>query len=65
MSDNWFTRLCFSSGKMIHQIVKPVEVSKKTTVNKKVEEKQVSESITLRRTTIDEIEIKQTSGDEK
>ena len=50
---------------MIHQIVKPVEVSKKTTVNKKVEEKQVSESITLRRTTIDEIEIKQTSGDEK
>ena len=63
MTDNWFTKLCYSAGKTIHEITKPApgspgsETSRKTTVNKKVEEKQVSENVTLRRTTIDEIEI--------
>jgi hypothetical protein len=64
MTDNWFTRLCFNSGKAIHDIVKPASgSSKKTTVNKTVEEKKVSQNVTLRRTTIDEIEIKQTPDD--
>ncbi|MAX27289.1 MAG: hypothetical protein CMJ19_22560 [Phycisphaeraceae bacterium] len=66
MTDNWFTKLCYSTGKTIHDIVKPVETSggKKTTVNKKVEEKKVNENVTLRRTTIDEIEIKKTPDDD-
>ncbi|HAI10194.1 MAG TPA: hypothetical protein DCM28_00715 [Phycisphaerales bacterium] len=61
MTDNWFTKLCYSAGKTIHEITKPAPGSKssgsKRTVNKKVEEKKVSKNVTLRRTTIDEIEI--------
>lgn len=57
MTDNWFTRLCYSAGKTIHDIAKPIEKTQKTTVNKTVEEEKVSENVTLRRTTIDEIEI--------
>lgn len=68
MTDNWFTRFCYSAGKTIHEIAKPApgnKPSQKTTVNKKVQEKKVNENVTLRRTTIDEIEIKQTSDDQK
>lgn len=68
MTDNWFTRLCYSTGKTLHDIMKPVDgkaTSQKTTVNKTVEEKKLNENVTLRRTTIDEIEIKKTSDDEQ
>ena len=58
---SWFTKLCRNTGLMIHHVVQPVEQDAKQThtVNKKVEQKQVSPTVTLRRTTIDEIEIKQ------
>lgn len=59
MTDNWFTKFCFSAGKVVHEITKPVEKSTKQTVSKKVEEKKLDETVTLRRTTIEEIEIKQ------
>ncbi|MFG0248593.1 MAG: hypothetical protein ACF8OB_06880 [Phycisphaeraceae bacterium JB051] len=68
MTDNWFTKLCYSAGKTIHDIAKPApgsSTSSKQTVNKKVEEKKVNENVTLRRTTIDEIEIKKTPDDDK
>ena len=56
---NWFTRLCRNTGLMIHHAAKPHEVkSTKHTVNKTVEEKQAGPNVTLRRTTIEEIEIK-------
>jgi hypothetical protein len=58
---NWFHRLCRESGLMIHEIVKPLRTSKRE-VNRTVKEKKVSDKVTLRRTTIDEIEIKQESG---
>ncbi len=67
MTDNWFTKLCYSTGKTLHDIVKPVDgkqTSRKQTVNRKVEEKKVNENVTLRRTTIDEIEIKKTPDDD-
>ena len=55
---NWFTRLCRHTGLMIHHVAKPVP--KQThTVSHTTEEKQASDTVTLRRTTIDEIEIKQ------
>lgn len=53
---NWFHRFCRESGLMIHDIVKPLKSSKRE-VNRTVEEKKVSDKVTLRRTTIDEIEI--------
>ncbi|QQE12345.1 hypothetical protein JD969_02400 [Planctomycetota bacterium] len=56
---NWFTRLCRNTGLMIHHVAKPVEEqSKKQTISKTVEEKQAGPNVTLRRTTIEEIEIK-------
>jgi len=54
---NWFTQLCRNTGLMIHNVIHP-EDTKTHEVNKTVEEKQVSEKVTLRRTTIEEIEIK-------
>ncbi|MFA9477311.1 hypothetical protein ACERK3_03270 [Phycisphaerales bacterium AB-hyl4] len=56
----WFTRLCRQTGLTIHHIVKPVkDDNRKRELNRKVEEKKVNDSVTLRRTTIDEIEIRQ------
>ena len=55
----WFTRLCRNAGLTIHHIVKPLRHdTHKRAVNRKVEEKKVSGTVTLRRTTIDEIEVK-------
>lgn len=54
----WFTRLCRNTGLMIHHIAKPVE-GHKHVVSKDTQEKQVSDTVTLRRTTIEEVEIKQ------
>jgi len=60
MTDNWFTKLCFNAGRTVHTIVNPPQTK---TVNKTVEEEKLSEQVTLRRTTIEEIEIKQISDD--
>ena len=65
MTDNWFTKFCFTAGQAIHTIVKPVDPPKTTTVKKTVEEEKLSEQVTLRKTTIEEIEIKQISDDKK
>lgn len=53
---NWFEKFCRDAGLMIHHIRHPHrrEVHE---VSRKVEEKQQG-NITLRRTTIEEIEIK-------
>ena len=57
----WFQKLCRNAGLMIHHVVKPVDGSHKQTVNKTVEEKRVDEKTVLRRTTIDEIEVRKES----
>ena len=64
---SWFTKLCRNTGLMIHHVVKPVGQSTKQThtVNKKVEQKQVGPNMTLRRTTIDEIEIRQPTDEQQ
>jgi hypothetical protein len=60
----WFAKLCRNTGSMINLIVKPVGQSKQSRVVKKtVEEQTVSSTTTLRRTTIDEIEVRH-GGDE-
>lgn len=51
---DWFGRLCRSAGLAIHQIARPTD---KKVVRKKVEEEKRG-SVTLRRTTIEEIEVK-------
>ena len=55
---NWFTRLCRNTGLMIHHVVKPGGESQRIVVDKDVQEKELDESVTLRRTTIDEIEVR-------
>ena len=59
MSQNWFTKACRNAGLMVHNITTPAnEKANKREVNRTVEEKKVSEKLVLRRTTIDEVEIK-------
>lgn len=61
----WFTRLCRNTGLMIHHVGKPVK-GQKHVVSHETQEQQVSETVTLRRTTIEEIEVKQdASSDSK
>lgn len=54
----WFQKLCNNVGLMIHNATKPLRKSDKQVVKKTVEEEKVNETTTLRRTTIEEIEIK-------
>jgi len=57
---NWFTKMCRQSGLILHDIF---AVSDKQEIKRTVEEKKVNENITLRRTTIEEIEIRKTTDD--
>ncbi len=52
---NWFLIFCRQTGLAIHQIASPKQ---RQVLNKRVEEKKVDETVTLRRTTIDEVEIR-------
>lgn len=57
----WFQRLCRQAGLMVHHIVTPVkgpDKAEKREVSRTVEEERVSPTTTLRRTTIEEIEIR-------
>ena len=57
---NWFSKLCRHTGLMIHQAMKPVGAkTRKKEINRTVEEKKISPTVTLRRTTIEEVEFKQ------
>jgi hypothetical protein len=62
----WFESFCRQLGLTIHEIVKPVkpqEKSHKETISHKVEEEKLNEKVTLRRTTIEEVEITPGSPD--
>ena len=59
----WFQNLCRNVGLAVHNVKQPIKDHKdargKTEVVKKeIEEEQIDENITLRRTTIEEIEMK-------
>jgi hypothetical protein len=43
---------------MLHHLVKPVETPEKREVNRGIQEKRINETTVLRRTTIDEVEIR-------
>ncbi len=55
MIDRWFSKMCRNAGLAIHHVANPTE---KKTVRHTTEEKQISPTVTLRRTTIEEIEVK-------
>ena len=55
----WFTRICRNTGLMIHHVAAPIKGEKKV-VRHQTREQKVSDTVTLRRTTIEEIEVKQT-----
>ncbi|MEX0777711.1 MAG: hypothetical protein WD042_18560 [Phycisphaeraceae bacterium] len=59
-----FQRLCRNVGLMVHNIKHP-EGGERHEVKRTVEEKPINEKMTLRRTTIDEVEIKQDDNDTK
>jgi hypothetical protein len=57
-----FARLCRNTGLMIHGIVQPIREeqakTQKRELKRTVEEEKVSPTTTLRRTTIEEIEVR-------
>lgn len=59
----WFTRICRNTGLMIHHVAAPIKGEKKV-VRHETQEKKVSETVTLRRTTIEEIEVKPDGKDD-
>ncbi len=66
---SWFQKLCRNTGLMIHGITQPAkdEAKKKPTtqvVRHEVEEEE-RDGVTLRRTTIEEIEMKPKAGSEE
>ena len=59
----WFQNLCRNAGLAIHNVKKPIKDHKDAqgtaeVTKREVEEEKVDENITLRRTTIEEIEMK-------
>ena len=59
----WFQKICRNAGLAVHNVAKPIKDDKKKQPTKEVtkrevEEEQIDENITLRRTTIEEIEMK-------
>ncbi len=60
---SWFTKICRDVGLMIHNVRHP-HAGKKTVVRRDVQEENRGD-VTLRRTTIDEIEIKQPTDSHK
>ena len=59
---NWFTRLCRNAGLTIHHVIEPIKKSRhQVVIDKEIKECRVSDNVTLRRTTIDEIEVTESS----
>ena len=55
----WFSDLCRNTGLMLHNVKHPEKaVTNKQVVSEKIEEQKVSETMTLRRTTVEEIEVR-------
>lgn len=57
---NWFEKLCRNVGLMVHNVRRPDDAQRKV-IKKQVHEEKQGE-LTLRRTTIEEIEIKRANG---
>jgi hypothetical protein len=62
----WFTKFCRNAGLMVHNISnqsKQAPEKKKKEVSRQTEEQKLDEKTTLRRTTIDEVEVKRDSDE--
>ena len=62
---NWFERLCRNTGLMFHNIAHPDgpgPARRRGLVRKSVQEKKIAPTVTLRRTTIEEIEVTKEEG---
>ena len=62
----WFQKLCRQAGLAVHKVTTPAdEATSNTTteVRRSVEESTPQPGVTLRRTTIEEIEFRSDSGD--
>lgn len=57
-----FSQLCRNTGLMIHHIIRPVRTQTHE-LNRTVEEKQVNATTIVRRTTIEEIEVRHEDAD--
>ncbi|MCC7204250.1 MAG: hypothetical protein IT441_04170 [Phycisphaeraceae bacterium] len=55
---NWFERLCRNTGLMLHHVAQPTPRPAKREIHRTTQQQQVTPDVTLRRTTIDEIEIR-------
>lgn len=59
----WFEKLCRRSGLMIHHVAdatkKPVSRTERREIGREVDEREAEPGVTLRRTTIDEIELRE------
>ena len=53
----WFSKLCRNVGLMVHNVKHPDDAGDKQVLRKEVSEAK-GKDITLRRTTIDEVEVK-------
>lgn len=59
----WFQKTCRQAGYMVHLIVRPPDQpTARHEVRREVEEQRVSPTVTLRRTTIEEIEFTPAPG---
>ncbi|GAB4108023.1 MAG: hypothetical protein Kow00105_13510 [Phycisphaeraceae bacterium] len=56
---SWFARLCRNTGLFIHHVTRPVK-GQRQVISHRTEEKKLNPTVTLRRTTIEEIEVKPT-----
>jgi hypothetical protein len=56
---NWFHLTCRRLGLMVHHMAQPLKGTRKQVVSRRVEEKKIDENLTLRRTTVEEIELRQ------
>lgn len=56
-NSNWFPKLCRQAGLGLRKLVRSDDTQKKE-LSRSTEEKKVNDKVTLRRTTIEEIEIK-------
>ncbi len=58
----WFGRLCRNLGLTVHHVMHPEHRRKRVELRRDVEESKQSGNVTLRRTTIEEIEYEQDGG---
>lgn len=66
----WFQKFCRNAGLMVHGIKEPIQKDarsrgKTQIVKKETQEEKIDENITLRRTVIEEIEMKPGADEDK